>query len=80
MAIEKIHMPKVSQEMDEVTLTRWAVAPGDRVNKGDVLCSVETEKASVDVESEQEGVVRALLVPEGSLVKLFTEIAEIETA
>lgn len=80
MAIEKIHLPKVSQEMDEVTLVRWAVAPGGRVKKGDILCTVETEKASVDVESEHEGVVRSLLAPEGSVVKLYTEIAEIETA
>jgi len=80
MAIEKIHMPKVSQEMDEVTLVRWHVHPGDPLRKGGLLCTVETEKASVDVESEQEGVVRSLLVSEGSVVKLYAEIAEIETA
>lgn len=80
MAIQKIHMPKVSQELDEVTLQSWAVKPGDRVRKGDVLCSVESEKATVQVESELDGVIRALLADEGSVVKLYSEIAEIETA
>jgi len=80
MVFEGIHTPGVSEEMGEVTLASWTVAPGDRARKGDVPCSVGTGKAGVDVESAQQGVVRSLLVPEGSVVKRFAEIATIGTA
>ena len=53
--------------------------PGDTVKAGDPLFSAETEKTTVEVESEYSGKITRLLVAQGDTVKLFSEIAEIDT-
>lgn len=78
MALKMICMPKVSQEMEEVVLYTWFVKPGDTVKAGDPLFSAETEKTTVEVESEYSGKITRLLVAQGDTVKLFSEIAEID--
>ena len=71
-------MPALSPEMEEGTLVRWLVGPGDRVSRGDVLAEIETDKATVEIEALVDGVVEALLVSEGtSGVKIDTPIAQI---
>lgn len=60
-----ILMPALSPEMEAGTLVRWLVAPGDRVAPGDVLAEIETDKATVELEALEAGVIAALLVEEG---------------
>lgn len=75
MAIE-LKMPALSPTMEEGTLARWLVKEGDSVSSGDVLAEIETDKATMEFESIDEGVVGKILVPEGSEgVKVGTVIA-----
>jgi pyruvate dehydrogenase E2 component (dihydrolipoamide acetyltransferase) len=61
-----ITMPALSPTMETGTLAKWLVAVGDAVKSGDVLCEIETDKATMEVESIDEGVVAELLVAEGT--------------
>jgi pyruvate/2-oxoglutarate dehydrogenase complex dihydrolipoamide acyltransferase (E2) component len=64
--------------MQEGTLAKWHVKVGDTVKSGDVIAEIETDKATMEVEAVDEGVVEALLVPEGSQeVKVNTPIARL---
>src|SRR5512138_523279 len=77
---ETISMPKLGFDMQEGTLVRWVKNEGETVNKGDVLAEIETDKATVEVESSASGVVRKLLVNEGTVVPVSTPIAIVGTA
>jgi len=77
---ETINMPKLGFDMAEGTLVRWVKKTGETVNKGDVLAEIETDKATVEVESSASGVVRKLLVDEGTVVPVNTPIAIVGTA
>lgn len=55
---ETINMPKLGFDMAEGTLVRWVKKIGETVNKGEVLAEIETDKATVEVESSASGVVR----------------------
>ena len=71
-----ILMPALSPTMEEGKLSKWLVKEGDTVNPGDVLAEIETDKATMDVESVDSGKVTKLLVPEGTEgVKVNTPIA-----
>jgi pyruvate dehydrogenase E2 component (dihydrolipoamide acetyltransferase) len=72
---ETISMPKLGFDMQEGTLVRWVKNEGENVNKGDVLAEIETDKATVEVESSASGVVRKLLVEEGAVVPIGDPIA-----
>src|SRR5690554_3722762 len=75
MAIE-LKMPALSPTMEERTLAKWLVKEGDSVSSGDVLAEIETDKATMEFESIDEGTVGKILVPEGSEnVKVGTVIA-----
>jgi pyruvate dehydrogenase E1 component beta subunit len=64
--------------MEEGTLSKWRVKVGDTVKSGDVIADIETDKATMEVEAVDEGVVESLLVPEGSEgVKVNTPIARL---
>ncbi len=65
MAIE-LKMPALSPTMEEGTLAKWLVKEGDQVSAGDVLAEIETDKATMEFESIDEGVVGKILVAEGS--------------
>jgi pyruvate dehydrogenase E1 component beta subunit len=76
-------MPALSPTMEEGTLTKWLIKAGDSVRSGDVIAEIETDKATMEVEAVDEGVVEALLVDEGTEgVKVNTPIARLagETA
>jgi len=75
-----IAMPKLGFDMAEGTLVRWVRAEGETVNKGEVLAEIETDKATVEVEAADSGVVRKHLVPEGTAVPIGTPIAILGTA
>ena len=75
MAIE-LKMPALSPTMEEGTLARWLVKEGDAVSSGTVLAEIETDKATMEFESIDEGTVGKILVPEGTEnVKVGTVIA-----
>ncbi len=77
---ETINMPKLGFDMAEGTLVRWLKKEGETVAKGDVLAEIETDKATVEVESSAAGVVRKLLVDEGAIVPVNTPIAIVGAA
>lgn len=75
MALE-ILMPALSPTMEEGTLAKWLVAEGDRVQSGDLLAEIETDKATMEFEAVDEGVIGKLLVAEGTAnVKVNSAIA-----
>src|SRR5450432_3134889 len=61
-----ILMPALSPTMEEGTLAKWHVKVGDTVKSGDVIAEIGTDKATMEVEAVDEGVVSELLVPEGT--------------
>ena len=65
MAIE-IKMPALSPTMTEGRLSRWLVAQGDSVASGDVIAEIETDKATMEVEALDDGVMAKLVVAEGA--------------
>ena len=75
MAIE-ILMPALSPTMEEGTLAKWLVKEGDIVSSGDIIAEIETDKATMEFEAVDEGVIGSILVPEGSAgVTVNTAIA-----
>ena len=74
-----ILMPALSPTMEEGTLAKWLVKEGDTIKAGDVIAEIETDKATMEVEAVDEGVVEAILVPAGSEnVKVNTLIARLK--
>jgi len=65
MALD-IKMPALSPTMEEGTLARWLVKVGDTIASGDVMAEIETDKATMEFEAVDEGVIAEILVPEGS--------------
>jgi pyruvate dehydrogenase E2 component (dihydrolipoamide acetyltransferase) len=65
MAIE-IKMPALSPTMTTGTLAKWLVGEGDRVNSGDVIAEIETDKATMEVESVDDGIMAKILVDAGA--------------
>ena len=63
---EIINMPKLGFDMAEGVLVRWVKNVGEAINKGDVLAEIETDKATVEVESAVSGVVLQHLVDPAS--------------
>jgi pyruvate dehydrogenase E1 component beta subunit len=75
MATE-ILMPALSPTMEEGTLAKWLVAPGATVKAGQIIAEIETDKATMEFEAVDEGVIAQILVPEGTQgVKVNTPIA-----
>ena len=70
-------MPKLGFDMAEGTLVRWVIGEGKEVTKGAVLAEIETDKATVEVESTFSGMVVRHLVPQGEIVPVNTPIAVI---
>ena len=72
----KILMPALSPTMTEGNLIKWIIKEGDRVKAGDILAEIETDKATMEVEAVDEGIVKQLLIKEGQeSVKINTPIA-----
>ncbi|WP_394664484.1 pyruvate dehydrogenase complex E1 component subunit beta [uncultured Sphingomonas sp.] len=75
MAIE-IKMPALSPTMEEGTLAKWLVKEGDTVKSGDIMAEIETDKATMEFEAVDEGVIAKIMVAEGTdNVKVGTAIA-----
>ncbi len=72
---EMVTMPKLGFDMAEGTLVRWVIKEGEPVAKGAVLAEIETDKATVEVQSSVEGIVHRHLVPAGEIVPVGNPIA-----
>jgi pyruvate dehydrogenase E2 component (dihydrolipoamide acetyltransferase) len=68
-------MPQASNTMEEGTIVRWLKKEGDRVEQGEILLEIETDKATIEVESPAAGTVRALLVPAGEIAPIHAPLA-----
>src|SRR6185295_5602124 len=68
-------LPKLSPTMEEGVLVRWTKKEGDKVSPGDLVAEVETDKANMDFNIEDDGVLLKLLVKEGDTVKLGAPVA-----
>ncbi len=73
--IDKVLMPMLGETMDEATLGRWVVSEGDVIAKGDVLLEVTTDKATLEVQSYNEGTIRKILATEGMAVAVNEPLA-----
>lgn len=77
MAIE-FKMPMLGEVMEEGLIVAWLKKEGDTVQRGENLLEVETDKATMEVESTATGVLKKILVPVGKTVPVNTPIALIE--
>lgn len=67
---EKIEMPKLSDTMEEGVIAKWNVKEGDKVQSGDIIAEVETDKATMEVEVFDSGTILKIIVDEGDSVPL----------
>ncbi|WP_309128317.1 dihydrolipoamide acetyltransferase family protein [Microbacterium sp.] len=73
-----IHMPRLSDTMEEGAIAAWHKRPGDTVAVGDVLVEIETDKAVMDYEAYDSGILREILVPAGEEAAIGTVIARLD--
>ncbi|HEU4453869.1 MAG TPA: dihydrolipoamide acetyltransferase family protein [Longimicrobium sp.] len=76
----EFRMPSLGADMAAGTLMEWRVRPGDTVRRGDIVAQVETEKAAIEVEVWESGIVEEILVPEGARVPVGTVLARLRPA
>ncbi|MDF1524252.1 MAG: E3 binding domain-containing protein, partial [Trueperaceae bacterium] len=74
----EFRMPSLGADMDAGRLLEWYVKPGDAVHRGDIVALVDTDKAAIEVEIFDEGVVGELLIEPGTTVPVGTAMARIE--
>ena len=70
-----LRMPGISADAEEVVFLEWCASPGNRVSVGDAIATVETEKANVDIESDQDAVLWRTLIAPGDSVAVGSPIA-----
>jgi pyruvate dehydrogenase E2 component (dihydrolipoamide acetyltransferase) len=75
----EFRMPSLGADMDVGTVLEWRVRPGDRVKRGDVVALVDTEKAEIEVEIWDAGIVDGILVPPGQKVPVGTLLATLRS-
>ena len=74
----QVLMPALSPTMEKGNLAKWTKAEGDRIKSGDILAEIETDKATMEVEATDEGILGKILIPEGTAdVAVNTPIAVI---
>jgi len=75
----EVNMPRLSDTMQEGTITRWLKKPGDEIKKGEVVAEVETDKANMEIESFSSGILEQILVAEGETAPIGQPIALVGT-
>ena len=75
----ELTMPKLSDSMADAVITRWLKSPGESFARGDALIEVETDKATVVYEAEWDGILAAILVPEGGTAGVGEAIATLSS-
>lgn len=74
-----IKVPSIGESITEVTLTTWLKSEGEMVNEGDLLCEIESDKATVELPAESSGVLK-ILVEEGTELEIGAKIGELDPA
>ena len=73
--MSEVVMPRLSDTMEEGELSKWLKNVGDKVARGDILAEIETDKATMDLEAFESGVLEQQLVPAGTVVPIGTPVA-----
>lgn len=71
----EVSMPRLSDTMQEGTITRWLKKPGDEVKRGDIIAEVETDKANMEIEAYDSGILEQILTQEGEVAPIGQTIA-----
>lgn len=72
-----VMMPQIGENIETATIAAWTKKVNDPVTRGEILCKVETEKATLEIEAPESGVILALLYPKGSEAPVLKPIAYI---
>jgi pyruvate dehydrogenase E2 component (dihydrolipoamide acetyltransferase) len=75
-----IRVPNLGTATDEITLLEWVVSEGDEVNRGDIICEMETDKAVIQLECVAAGILLKHVVAAGTLIEEGTVIAYVGAA
>ncbi|MFL5799637.1 MAG: biotin/lipoyl-containing protein [Actinomycetota bacterium] len=78
MSEEAIYLPKLGMQMQEATVLNWLKSPGDRVASGEPVCVISTDKVEAEIESEVDGILLRIDVPEGGTAAVGASLASIE--
>ncbi|MBI1879767.1 MAG: E3 binding domain-containing protein [Chloroflexi bacterium] len=73
--VYEIVIPIMDQTTESVVLAKWLIAEGDSVQKGDIICEIETDKARVEIEATASGILRQVLIEAGTEIPPLTVIA-----
>ena len=65
----KLEMPALSPTMSEGTIVKWNIPEGGKVSVGDSICDIQTDKATIGYESQEEGYIAKILKPDGSIIE-----------
>src|SRR3989440_12707546 len=77
--MSEVTMPRLSDTMQEGTISHWLKKAGDEVRRGDILAEIETDKATMDLEAYEAGTLQQILVQEGQTVPIGQVVALIGT-
>src|SRR4030088_188036 len=72
-----VTMPRLSDTMEEGTISSWLKKPGEQIKKGEVIAQIETDKATMDLTAFEAGTLQEILAPEGSTVPIGQPVARI---
>ena len=75
----EFRMPSLGADMEAGTVIQWLIKPGDAVKRGDIIAVVDTEKADIEVEVFEAGVIESIVVPEGRKVPVGEVLALLQT-
>ena len=75
--MSEVNMPRLSDTMQEGTISRWLKKQGDEIKKGDILAEIETDKATMELEAYDAGILEEILVQEGETVPIGQVVAKI---
>lgn len=73
--MQEVKLPQLGQSVEEASIVTWYKQEGDRVEKGEPLCSIQTDKAEIDFESPAAGVLHRILLPADQLAPVMTVVA-----
>ena len=76
---KEIIMPKIGLDMTEGTIVEWKKKVGDRMERGEVIAEIETDKAVTEIEAAVDGVLAEIVAEEGEEVEITKTIAWVET-
>jgi 2-oxoglutarate dehydrogenase E2 component (dihydrolipoamide succinyltransferase)/2-oxoisovalerate dehydrogenase E2 component (dihydrolipoyl transacylase) len=76
----KVVIPQIGQSIAEATIVKWFKKPGDRIEKGEILVEIGTDKINTEIPAPDSGIVEQLLFPEGETVPVQSEIAVISAS